>query len=1118
MKIKSWLPIGVILLLAACSSGSSSPTPTSKQTTTIAGAVDDAFVASAQVTPFQVNANGTLGAAIPCVPTTGCPASSDANGNYTVNLGSYSGPVVLQASGGSYTDTATGQVVPMPAGLTLSVLLPAVAPGTTNITAQITALTTIAAQLAFQQMGQGVVATTAAQATTAAAQAYFGLSDIVATQLLNLNVANCGSGAAEASYDASLVLAGISELASTYKVTSIDLALAIAQDITENGSPTGTNYDGTPINVPLADGSGSVALATIYGSGLAKSLDASISTFEASTANACKAMQPPPVPKDPPSLGTQITVVYVYTTGSPLPAATAHFTWSSNGATCGGTSYAGGLGTFSTGFIPVQGGGGDQNTSVSTCLTPSSLASWTMYVDSPSGQSCTPSKDAPESGTFTGVGSIGATTTPSVIINCSTVVASTYTVSAAVTGLTGGTLVLQVNTVTSVNVTASGIVTLASGFAAGTNYAVSIVTQPAGETCTLGSAAAGTVNANVTVNVSCGPTGGGTPSAEAIYVIDSTDTLFKFDSQGNFVASAGLHGPVSNLNGGGINTDANNVYVTLGAPSNRVSAFDRTTLAPVTLPGFGSTAVPRAIVFDPQNSQFYIANGASTVTVYNSAGTLLSTFNQSGPGIYGPSGISYDSIDNAVWVANYTGGGAGANPTYGIAEFSPSGTIVNNYPTANTNPPTPFAPPVNTGHEMPYSIAYCGNTLTVGYISDTTNLGNSQAGGYSTAGTLLSAPFEGITNLHAIACAQDGNVFVAADNGLLEYNYETGAAVALPGSFTGIKAPIYGVGVGPGPGLNSPEGLVYSNGTLYVANSGNNQVLIYTVQTNASGVVTGMTVSGRITADINDPVRLALDAAGHLFVANLGNNTVTAYDTTNGNVEITSAGKPLISGGSLNRPLGVAVDAKENVYVADNGTNNLSVFQPVTAGSLNGGYTEALFSPLSQDATGNAFPAPGVLFDVNLLGQDYLLVGLGPTTGANYVYLYEAPFTAAPSPVGDVSSVNSGVTCIMPTGPTGIALIPNHSNPLASQIFVTSFYNSSVFEYMASSLIGSAGTCPTPAAMTAARATSLVSGPEGTAVDSTGTNVFVSNAATNTITVYGSGTALSGAPVFTLHN
>src|SRR4029077_11966500 len=147
---------------------------------------------------------------------------------------------------------------------------------------------------------------------------------------------------------------------------------------------------------------------------------------------------------------------------------------------------------------------------------------------------------------------------------------------------------------------------------------------------------------------------------------------------------------------------------------------------------------------------------------------------------------------------------------------------VRNFPIGNTNPPTAaFAPPLSTGHELPYAISYCGGTLAVGYISDGSGSGRSEAGSYSTSGSPFGAPYGGsiggaINNLHASACAPNGDVFVATDISLQEYAAAAGTAIAFPaGSFAGLTPPIYGVGVGAASGLNSPEGLIYSNGSLY---------------------------------------------------------------------------------------------------------------------------------------------------------------------------------------------------------------------------------------------------------------------------------------------------------------
>ena len=79
-----------------------------------------------------------------------------------------------------------------------------------------------------------------------------------------------------------------------------------------------------------------------------------------------------------------------------------------------------------------------------------------------------------------------------------------YTVGGAVSGLTGAGLVLQNNGGDNLAVTAnSSIFTFAGAIAAGAPYAVSVQTQPAGQTCTVQNGS-GTVNANVTnVAVSC---------------------------------------------------------------------------------------------------------------------------------------------------------------------------------------------------------------------------------------------------------------------------------------------------------------------------------------------------------------------------------------------------------------------------------------------------------------------------------------------------------------------------------------------------------------------------------------------------------------------------------------
>lgn len=1147
---KSWLPLTAALILAACSSGGSSspsvvPPPPPPAGIVVSGSVFDGPVGGATISAYSVSAAGVVGT------TPLATAVTNSDGSYSLKLpAGTTGPIYVTSTGGTFVDDVTGMTVNAP---TLSALIPDVS-GTAPVTAQLTPLTSIEAQVALATASAAnPVGSTAAAIDTAVGSLLGGQTNALGTPLVDVSTAGCAAAASQASLDASLVLAGINRLAANNGVSTPDLIAAITADIQSDNSFDGM-ASGVALTVPLSGGT--VLLCTIEGNcpgapltGLAQELGAAVIQFQNSPANTCGATESSTqannfanAPKDSPPMSphykysytlnssisgttelqpgeTGVQVVMVVALSCPDDAIPPDDTV---GAKLTSSSFPGG-GAFSI----LAGANGEttvDNTTVGiTAPNDCGNNQWTVSLKVSPGLSC--AINGASSGTFTSSdGGLTNVAASPPTVSCSLL---SYSVGGTVTGLTAGSVVLEDNAGDQVTVMAASPpsavpFSFPTQYAAGSNYQVTVMTQPSGLNCTVSPNTPQMGTGNVLVAVNCTPTSSGAPSAEAIYVIDSTYTLFEFDAQGNFVTSVKLPGSaasVGTLNGGGITVDANNVYVTLGAPSTGVVAFNRTSLAPVSLAAgaFTNLNTPRGIVFDPINSQFYVANGGSTVTVYNAAGTYLSSFNQSSPAIYGPSGIAYDSIDNAIWVANYVGGTASTTPAHGIAEFNPNDSLIMNFPSSNTNPPMPFAPPVNTGHELPYAISYCGNALAVGYISDGTGSGISEAEGFSTAGSPLGSPFGGtITNLHATACDPNGNVFVAADNGLLEYDDATGAGIALPtGGFAGLAPPIYGVGVGAASGLNSPEGLVYANSSLYVANSGNNQVLVYAIQTNSTtGVVSAMTLSSTITADLNDPVRLALDSAGHLFVANLGNNTVTVYDTNNGNAEITASGKPLISSASLNRPLGVAVDSKFNVYVANNGGNSISVFQPVTAGSVSGGYTEASFSPVTADASSNPFPAPGVLSDINVLGQDYLLVGIGSTTGTNYIYVYDAPFSGPPTLKFDLSSAPGGVTCsTMPTGPTGIAVYYTPTQLLNSQVFVTSYYNNDVTEYLAQQVLGGSGTCPTTLATS-----TQVNGPEGVAVDTAGVNVFVSNAGANTVTVYGTGSGLTAGPIYTLHN
>src|SRR5258706_583225 len=109
----------------------------------------------------------------------------------------------------------------------------------------------------------------------------------------------------------------------------------------------------------------------------------------------------------------------------------------------------------------------------------------------PAGQTCTLSSNA--SGTITSNLTVTATCTTNVV---------NFTISTAVTGLTG-TLVMQDDKADNLTFTTNNTQTFATSYASGSTYAVSVKTQPTGQTCTLSSNASGTITANITVTATC---------------------------------------------------------------------------------------------------------------------------------------------------------------------------------------------------------------------------------------------------------------------------------------------------------------------------------------------------------------------------------------------------------------------------------------------------------------------------------------------------------------------------------------------------------------------------------------------------------------------------------------
>ena len=126
-------------------------------------------------------------------------------------------------------------------------------------------------------------------------------------------------------------------------------------------------------------------------------------------------------------------------------------------------------------------------------------------------------------------GNSSGTATANVVVAVTCATTSGFTISASVSGLSG-TLVLQDNGGDNLRITTGGTFPFATQISAGGTYNVTILTQPSGQACSLGSNSTGTATANTTVAVTCVSTSGFIISAD---VSGLTGTLVLQDNGGD---------------------------------------------------------------------------------------------------------------------------------------------------------------------------------------------------------------------------------------------------------------------------------------------------------------------------------------------------------------------------------------------------------------------------------------------------------------------------------------------------------------------------------------------------------------------------------------------------------
>jgi hypothetical protein len=291
------------------------------------------------------------------------------------------------------------------------------------------------------------------------------------TPLTDLMVANIVGTATPGAWFAGLAanpsaLSGITQTQANTALAALSNALSGLSQLPSNN----------PITTPFTPTAGNViddmltALATAIGSTPGVTYVSLLGEVAASTATATTV---------PAGFETNLTAAYA--------------------AAAGGSYTVGGTASGLSGSVVLQDNGGS-NLTVSTngeFTFPTNLANNAAYdvtvLTQPPGQTCTVSN---------GAGLVSGGNITNVLGVCSAS-SNTYSVGGTVSGL-AGTLVLQDNNGSNLVVSANGPFTFAANVASGSSYSVTVLTHPAGQSCSVsnGTGTIGTADVS-NVNVAC---------------------------------------------------------------------------------------------------------------------------------------------------------------------------------------------------------------------------------------------------------------------------------------------------------------------------------------------------------------------------------------------------------------------------------------------------------------------------------------------------------------------------------------------------------------------------------------------------------------------------------------
>jgi 6-phosphogluconolactonase (cycloisomerase 2 family) len=453
---------------------------------------------------------------------------------------------------------------------------------------------------------------------------------------------------------------------------------------------------------------------------------------------------------------------------------------------------------------------------------------------------------------------------------------TTYSIGGTVSGLSGTGLVLQNNGGDNLTVNSNGAFTFATKVNSSGAYAVTVATQPSGQTCTV-AAGSGTATANVTnVAVTCTSTAstitvGGTVSGltgTGLVLQDNNGDDLPVASNGSFVfaTAIGSSATYSVTVKTQPTVPAQGCTVTNGSGTAAGANITSVTVTCLNMGQFAYTA----------NNQ---SNSLSQWKIDPATGNLTPA------GANVPVGGSPDAVSlapNGKWAFSATNNGLmiyafSIDPNTGALTAVPGSPFTNSqFVSGHPNPDIAVDP---TSHYL--YLASLNDGTVGGFAIDQTT-------GALTA--LPGAPYTAGTGAGAIPAFSPNGKFLYIMNQTA--NTVSAYAIGSDGALSNVTGSPFATGV------TTPTWISFTpNGSFaYVSGSGSNNIAAFTVDANTGAL---SPIAGGVYAT-NDsyPSDITIDSAGkHLYVPNKHGATIAAF-TVNGDGTLTSIGSATAGSGT----------------------------------------------------------------------------------------------------------------------------------------------------------------------------------------------------------------------------